>query len=117
MSVAIPSGVMAAASVVQHETSSCEGWGAMPVTGRWSHTVTSHCETCKSKIFSRDEIFRLEDCVADPEQVQASTCVFCILHAVLGRKQTKGCAEATLASILYHIKFQKLKNERPNMLT
>lgn len=73
MSVAIPSGVMAAASVVQHETSSCEGWGAMPVTERWSHTVTSHCETCKSKIFSRDEIFRLEDCVADPEQVQANT--------------------------------------------
>lgn len=34
MSIAIPSGMMATALVVQHEMSSYNGWGAMSVTGR-----------------------------------------------------------------------------------
>jgi hypothetical protein len=58
-------------------------------------------EICKHENASRDELFRVADCIANPEQAQGITSIFCILHAVLEGKETQGCAKDTLAHQFY----------------
>lgn len=68
---------------------------------------------CKHETISRDELFRLVDCIADPEQVWGITSIFCILPAVLEGKETQGCAKATAAHQFYTaLSFQSLAVER-----
>lgn len=74
-------------------------------------------ETHKHENVSRDELFRLADCTADPEHAQGITSIFCILRAFLEGKDTQGCAKDTLEHQFYTtLSFKCSTVERPRPL-
>lgn len=101
--------------VVQHEVSSCNGWGAMSVTGRWSHTITSHCETCKSKLEMKYSGWKI---VLQTLSKFRSTLVYSasFMQSWEGRRQ-RAVQRPHWHQFYTVLSFKSSTMKRPNMLT